>query len=141
MSNERQDLINQKDYADDVNVNTSFKFDSLKQFLSDLSTIDGDGALNIISNFQLGIIPLPTSKEISKASLLTMSELSDKHKIIGVDNYGRETVSDTLICDNCNFKMARTIANLLNAQMTLGNEVYFKVVPQSYELHKFNPND
>ena len=64
----------------------------------------------------------------------------DKYKVIGVDNYGRETVSDILVCENCTFKMSVTIKTLLNAEMSLGNEVYFKSVPQDTELYKFDPN-
>jgi hypothetical protein len=61
-------------------------------------------------------------------------------KVIAVDNYGRESVSDVLIRDNLSIEDADALATLLNFKA--GDEApdkYYVVKNDDYELYEFNP--
>ena len=60
-------------------------------------------------------------------------------KIIGVDNYDRETVSDDLIAENVNPWNAKRIVDLLNEKESEDSNWFFKAVPDDHKLFKFEP--
>jgi hypothetical protein len=62
-------------------------------------------------------------------------------KIVCVDNFDRETVSDFLVAENIqNEKFARAMCSALNDKFS-GPDVpyFFKVKPDDYRLHTFDP--
>lgn len=61
-------------------------------------------------------------------------------KIICVDNFGKETVSDTLIAENVNKHYAVFIVNKLNEKFS-GNyaQSYYRLVRDDHKLYKFEP--
>lgn len=63
------------------------------------------------------------------------------YKIIGVDNFNTETVSDYLVCENIESKnYAETICQAMNAKFS-GETAprFFKVVDQSHLLYTWSP--
>ena len=61
-------------------------------------------------------------------------------KIIQVDNFDRENVSDRLICENVSEFMGKTIVALLNGKMSGDTSpVYFRLVEDNHKLYKFEP--
>lgn len=60
------------------------------------------------------------------------------YKVIGVDNYARENVSDVLVAGAWGMTKedAETVATLLNKY---GERTYFKAVPNNYQLYRFEP--
>jgi hypothetical protein len=61
-------------------------------------------------------------------------------KVIGVDNFGRDNVSDKLICGGLNKYYANLIATLLNENGKDPHTPYFyKAVEDDYELYKWKP--
>jgi hypothetical protein len=60
-------------------------------------------------------------------------------KIIIRDNFGRDEVSDRLVCENVTEIMGKHIVKLLNKAEPENSPSYFALVPDNYELHKFEP--
>lgn len=58
-----------------------------------------------------------------------------KVKIIIVDNFDRETVSDTLLADNVIEHYAHIICDLLNKREGENTANYYRVVDLDYELY------
>ena len=61
-------------------------------------------------------------------------------KIIKVDNFDRESVSDTLIATNISNYYAKLIAALLNEKLS-GTHFsdFYRVVEDDYKLYEFTP--
>ena len=63
-----------------------------------------------------------------------------KYKIIGVDNFDRECVSDTLVCDSINKYWGDKIVEFMNKAVGGVNaQTYYKLVPQGHKLFVFEP--
>lgn len=61
-------------------------------------------------------------------------------KIIQVDNFNRETVSDTLIAENVNKMFAKHITDFLNEKFSGGaSPNYYRAVDDNYKLYEFEP--
>lgn len=61
-------------------------------------------------------------------------------KIIGVDNYARESVSDVLIVPYIRSEeTANIVKDLLNEDAGDEPDRWLKVVPLDHKLHKFEP--
>lgn len=61
-------------------------------------------------------------------------------KIIKVDNFDRENVSDTLVAENVNDFFGKLFVDLLNDKFSGGTSPdYFKLAPDDYKLYKFEP--
>ena len=60
-------------------------------------------------------------------------------KIVRLDNFGRETVSDELVAENVPVEYAERIARALNAQGAMLSDEYFTVKPDNYVLYRFEP--
>lgn len=61
-------------------------------------------------------------------------------KIIAVDNYDRETVSDILVCKNCDEYEAKIMCEALNEKLGgPSSPRFFKVVEDDYKLYKWEP--
>lgn len=61
-------------------------------------------------------------------------------KIICIDNFDREIVSDRLIAENVPDHYAEGIAEHLNEKYSgTTSPVYFKAVPDDYKLYTFEP--
>ena len=61
-------------------------------------------------------------------------------KVVAIDNYGRETISDVLIKDNLSIEEADALAWRLNSKA--GDETpekYYVVKNDDYELYEFDP--
>lgn len=61
-------------------------------------------------------------------------------KIVCVDNFDRETISDVLICENIAFGYGEDIVKFLNDRYS-GNSSsdFYKLVSDDYKLFKFEP--
>lgn len=61
-------------------------------------------------------------------------------KIIRVDNFGRETVSDELVCENVNKYYAKAILAFLIEKYS-GDTApsYFRLVENNYKLYTWEP--
>jgi len=53
-------------------------------------------------------------------------------KIIAVDNYGRESVADFIVCENINEYLGDAVTKYLNGWSQ--SEVFFKLVPDDHKL-------
>lgn len=62
-------------------------------------------------------------------------------KIIVVDNYNREHVSDILVAGTVSKYFAELIVNKLNASEGEHSDTYYKAVPDDYVLYVFDPNE
>ena len=62
-------------------------------------------------------------------------------KIIMVDNFDRDSISDVLIADNVNKFYADYIAEALNKKFSPGDyaQSFFKPVDNDYKLYEFMP--
>lgn len=63
-------------------------------------------------------------------------------KIIRVDNFDRETISDALVCDNVAIGYSEMLVEALNS--TFGGEYssdFFKLVDDDYVLYQYDPNN
>lgn len=63
-------------------------------------------------------------------------------KIIGVDNFGRDNVSEVLVADNIsNMHYANCMADALNAEFCADalSSTFYKVVPDTHKLYKWEP--
>lgn len=58
-------------------------------------------------------------------------------KVICVDNYARETRSDRLVAENLTEGAATALAEEKNDNCA--DEDYFRVVPDDYKLHEWEP--
>ena len=62
-------------------------------------------------------------------------------KVIAIDNYDRENVSDRLIESNISEFDAKAYAALLNDERNAQSEDWFyRAVPMSHKLYKYDPN-
>ena len=60
-------------------------------------------------------------------------------KIIQVDNYGRETISDILIAENVNLMNGKEITEFLNKKYSgVDSSIYFRLVKDDYKLFVYN---
>lgn len=65
--------------------------------------------------------------------------MDDKWKVIAVDSWNRDLISDWLVCDNCHSQMiAERIANLLNDRH-VGDPWYYRPVVADHKLYTFEP--
>jgi len=55
-------------------------------------------------------------------------------KIICVDNYARETIADSLVCENVNDHYAKLIVDLLCANPKRGDSSWYRAVPDDHRL-------
>ena len=61
-------------------------------------------------------------------------------KIIKTDNFDRDYISDLLIAENVNKGFAECLVEQLNNTYSGCNSPdFFKLVPDDYKLHKFQP--
>ena len=62
-------------------------------------------------------------------------------KIIGTDNFDRETVDDFLVCENLTEQRATFIVRALNIVYCKGDHspTYYKAVDDEYKLRSFEP--
>lgn len=61
-------------------------------------------------------------------------------KIVGIDNFNRETVNDCLAAQNVPPLYAEVVAEALNAKFSGDHSpIYFVVRPDQYELYRFEP--
>jgi hypothetical protein len=58
-------------------------------------------------------------------------------KIIGKDNYDRETISDVLVAENVTKYYANLIVTLLNNSPVVGENDFYVAVADDYQLYKF----
>jgi len=59
-------------------------------------------------------------------------------KIIEVDNFNRDNVSDTLVCENVNKQFGKIIVDGLNKRLSGDGSAYFyRLVEDDYVLYKF----
>ncbi len=62
-------------------------------------------------------------------------------KIICVDNFARETHSDTLVAENItNERYGQRMVDALNSSSGEDGEDFFKLVPDDHKLHEYDPN-
>ena len=64
--------------------------------------------------------------------------MEKRYKIIAVDNYDRETISDTLIADNVHELFGKEIVDKLNDKNPNGSW-FFRLVPLSHKLFIYEP--
>jgi hypothetical protein len=56
-------------------------------------------------------------------------------KVVGVDNFARETVADKLVAENFNNKnFAELLASVLNSKSGPNPSIYYDVKPGDYRL-------
>ena len=60
-------------------------------------------------------------------------------KIIATDNFCRETVSDSLVCENVSEYYGNLIINLLNDKNGPNSPEYYKLVPDNHVLYNWEP--
>ena len=60
-------------------------------------------------------------------------------KIIASDNFGRETVSDALVCGNVSEAYGKLISDLLKDHNGDNGPRYYRPVPDDYVLYKWEP--
>jgi hypothetical protein len=61
-------------------------------------------------------------------------------KVVCIDNFNRDTVSDTLVIDNLSQGVCELIANERNGQYGgPHSSSYFVVKPDDYQLYKWEP--
>jgi uncharacterized protein YaiL (DUF2058 family) len=61
-------------------------------------------------------------------------------KIIKVDNFDRDNVSDKLIADGISSKDAESIVSALNAKESEDSPDFYKAVPDDHELYVYDPS-
>lgn len=55
-------------------------------------------------------------------------------KIVGVDNYGRESVADILVAENVPMHFAKDILEFLNKDVSDNSAVWYRIVKDDYKL-------
>lgn len=60
-------------------------------------------------------------------------------KIVGIDNYDRETVDDVLVCEHVHDGYAQKLIEFLNAQCHEAQARFFRLVPDDYPLRRWEP--
>ena len=60
-------------------------------------------------------------------------------KIVLVDNFNRDHVSDRLIAENVSEYYAEIIVNALNTRVLADAPDFFRAMPDDYKLYKFRP--
>lgn len=60
-------------------------------------------------------------------------------KVIAVDNYDRDYVSDELVAKNLSEEHARNLAIELNQKFGKHSMIYYRAVPDDYILHIWKP--
>lgn len=60
-------------------------------------------------------------------------------KIKAVDNFGRETVSDWLVCENVNAHMGAQIVRLLNESEGERSSYCYELVSDDHVLYSWEP--
>lgn len=61
-------------------------------------------------------------------------------KIIRVDNFDRETVSDALIAENVSVEYAQIITKFLNEKYSSNiSPIFFRAESDDYKLYKYEP--
>lgn len=65
--------------------------------------------------------------------------MSDKWKVIGIDNLDRESTSDILIEENLTEEQANIKASKMNSETDDYAPWYYKAVLQEYKLYTFEP--
>jgi hypothetical protein len=60
-------------------------------------------------------------------------------KLIRVDNFASETRDDFLVADSLSETQAESMAKHLNSQEHADGPDYYRVVPDEYILHKWEP--
>lgn len=62
-------------------------------------------------------------------------------KLVAVDNYDRETVSDILVAENVHSSFGNRIVELWTNNMLANQseESFLKLVPDDYKLYEFKP--
>jgi hypothetical protein len=60
-------------------------------------------------------------------------------KVIAVDNFARDTVDDVLIAEGLDQAQARALADERNAGATMYAARYYRAVPDTYVLQKWEP--
>lgn len=63
----------------------------------------------------------------------------DEYKVIGVDNFDRDWISDTLVEENLSKEAAEKIAQDRNYREGKHGTRYFKAVPQDHKLYTWEP--
>lgn len=59
-------------------------------------------------------------------------------KIIRVDNFARETLDDSIVCENVNDFYGKAIVNYLNGKYSGDHSPdFYRLVDDSYELYKY----
>ena len=64
---------------------------------------------------------------------------SDSMKIIGVDNFARESVSDILVCSEISEYYGQKIVDMLNLDSGQNSLYYYLLVPDDHKLYAFEP--
>ena len=66
--------------------------------------------------------------------------VEDYMKIIKVDNFARDHISDTLVAENVSEWWAKSIVELLNDKYSGDHSPdYFRAVPDDHKLYEFEP--
>lgn len=60
-------------------------------------------------------------------------------KIVGYSNFDIETVNDFIVCENVNKVFGPTMLKALTDMVTDNSTYYYKLVPDDYKLHKWEP--
>ena len=61
-------------------------------------------------------------------------------KIIRVDNFNRESRSDSIVCENINEYLGKIITGFLIEKFSGDNSSdFFRLVDDNYKLYKFEP--
>lgn len=60
-------------------------------------------------------------------------------KVIAVDNFARDNVSDRLILQDCTEEVGKRVVKEHNDKMHECSEWYYKLVDEDYKLYKWEP--
>ncbi len=60
-------------------------------------------------------------------------------KIIRIDNFDQDCISDGLIAENVNEFFAKLIVKLLNKYTGMNSQDYFRAVPNDHKLYVYDP--
>ncbi len=62
-------------------------------------------------------------------------------KVIAIDNFGEESVSDRIIKESVTKEDGEKIVGDYNKKLHVNSPWFYVLVEDNYELHVFNPND